>query len=52
MHKRRPVCWYDGCAARLPDARVAFVDGGHFYVEENPDGTLEAAMDFLTAREA
>lgn len=39
-------------AARLPDARVAFVDGGHFYVEENPDGTLEAAMDFLTAREA
>ncbi len=35
-------------AARLPDARIVFVDGGHFYVEENPDGTLEAVLDFLT----
>ena len=35
-------------AARLPDARISFVDGGHFYVEENPDGTLEAALEFLT----
>ena len=37
----------DDVAARLPDARIAFVDGGHFYVEENPDGTLEAALNFL-----
>ncbi|MCZ6510594.1 MAG: alpha/beta hydrolase [Alphaproteobacteria bacterium] len=35
-------------AARLPDARIAFVDGGHFYVEENPEGTLAAALGFLT----
>lgn len=39
----------DDVAAKLPDARVAFVDGGHFYVEENPAGTLEAALEFLTA---
>ncbi len=39
----------DDVAARLPDARIAFVDGGHFYVEENPEGTLAAALEFLTA---
>lgn len=37
----------DDVAARLPNARVAFVDGGHFYVEENPEGTLAASLDFL-----
>jgi hypothetical protein len=42
----------DEVAARLPDARIAFVDGGHFYVEENPQGTLDAALDFLTGRDA
>ena len=39
----------DDVAARLPEARIAFVDGGHFYVEENPAGTLAATLDFLTA---
>ncbi|NKB48627.1 MAG: alpha/beta fold hydrolase [Alphaproteobacteria bacterium] len=38
----------DDVAARLPNARIAFVDGGHFYVEENPEGTLAAALRFLT----
>ena len=38
----------DDVAARLPDARIAFVDGGHFYVEENPEATLQAALGFLT----
>ena len=42
----------DDVAARLPDARITFVDGGHFYVEENPDGTLEAVLDFLTGGQA
>ena len=39
----------DDVAARLSEARIAFVDGGHFYVEENPAGTLAATLDFLTA---
>ncbi len=38
----------DDVAAKLPDGRIAFVDGGHFYVEENPEGTLEACLGFLT----
>lgn len=39
----------DNVAARLPEARIEFVDAGHFYVEENPKGTLEAALNFLTS---
>lgn len=38
---------YVGLEAYLPDARVAFVDGGHFYVEENPADTLAKALPFL-----
>ena len=44
-----PVENYHGLEEFLPDADVAFVDGGHFYVEENPVGTLERIMPFLLA---
>jgi len=42
-----PVENYEGLEAYLPDARVALVDGGHFYVEENPEDTLAKALPFL-----
>lgn len=42
-----PASNYEGMAEQLPDARLAFVDGGHFYVEENPQATLEIALPFL-----
>ena len=42
-----PASNYEGVEACLPDARVAFVDAGHFYVEENPAGTLAKALPFL-----
>lgn len=44
-----PVENYEDVADHLPDARVAFVDGGHFYPEENPRGTLDAVLPFLRA---
>jgi pimeloyl-ACP methyl ester carboxylesterase len=42
-----PVENYEGLEQWLPDAEVALVDGGHFFVEENPSGTLEKVMPFL-----
>lgn len=42
-----PVENYEGLEAYLPDARVELVDGGHFYVEENPEDTLAKALPFL-----
>ena len=42
-----PVENYQGLEEFLPDARVELVDGGHFYVEENPAGTLEKVLPFL-----
>lgn len=42
-----PVENYQGLEEFLPAAAVAFVDGGHFYVEENPTGTLEKILPFL-----
>ena len=44
-----PVENYQGLEDYLPDACVELVDGGHFYVEENPVGTLEKALPFLLA---
>ncbi|MBT3398643.1 MAG: alpha/beta hydrolase [Rhodospirillaceae bacterium] len=44
-----PVENYEGLEAYLPDAQVELVDGGHFYVEENPAGTLAKALPFLLA---
>lgn len=42
-----PVENYEGLEEYLPDARVELVDGGHFYVEENPTDTLAKALPFL-----
>ena len=42
-----PVENYEGLDAYLPDARVELVDGGHFYVEENPADTMANALPFL-----
>ena len=42
-----PVENYEGLEEYLPDARVELVDGGHFYVEENPADTLAKALPFL-----
>ncbi|MGB0573198.1 MAG: alpha/beta fold hydrolase [Alphaproteobacteria bacterium] len=42
-----PVENYEGLEEYLPDARVDLVDGGHFYVEENPTDTLAKALPFL-----
>ena len=44
-----PVENYEGLEAYLPYAQVELVDGGHFYVEENPAGTLAKALPFLLA---
>jgi pimeloyl-ACP methyl ester carboxylesterase len=43
-----PVDNYQGLEEYLPDVKVELVDGGHFYVEENPVGTLEKVVPFLT----
>lgn len=42
-----PVENYEGLGEFLPDATVELVDGGHFYVEENPADTLAKALPFL-----
>ncbi|MBO20906.1 MAG: alpha/beta hydrolase [Rhodospirillaceae bacterium] len=42
-----PVENYAGLEDYLPDARVELVDGGHFYVEENPSDTLAKVLPFL-----
>ncbi len=42
-----PVENYTNLEEYLPGAQVEFVDGGHFYVEENPQGTLEKVLPFL-----
>jgi len=44
-----PVENYEGLEEYLPDAQVELVDGGHFYVEENPADTLAKALPFLLA---
>jgi len=44
-----PVENYEGLEEFLPNAQVELVDGGHFYVEENPSGTLKKVIPFLTA---
>ncbi|MGE0253099.1 MAG: alpha/beta fold hydrolase [Alphaproteobacteria bacterium] len=45
-----PKANYIGVEHHLPNGRIDFVDAGHFYIEENPAGTLAAALPFLTAR--
>ncbi|HCP00093.1 MAG TPA: alpha/beta hydrolase, partial [Rhodospirillaceae bacterium] len=42
-----PVENYVGLDEYLPDAQVELVDGGHFYVEENPADTLARTLPFL-----
>jgi len=44
-----PVEMYRGLESELPGIRFEYVDGGHFYVEENPEETLARALPFLTA---
>lgn len=43
-----PVENYERLEEFLPDTQIELVDGGHFYVEENPSGTLEKVIPFLT----
>lgn len=39
---------YEGIQKYMPDARLEFIDAGHFYVEENPTSTIAKVMQFLT----
>ncbi len=44
---RQPREFYEGIERHMPDARVAYIDAGHFFVLENPDQTTEVIADFL-----
>ncbi len=47
---RQPKENYLGIEGYFHDAEVRFVDAGHFYVTENPNGTTEAMRDFLARK--
>ena len=42
-----PIENYEGIEKYMPDARLEFIDAGHFYVEENPRSTIEKVMQFF-----
>jgi len=44
-----PVEMYEGLESELPGICFEYIDGGHFYVEENPKETLAKALPFLTS---
>jgi pimeloyl-ACP methyl ester carboxylesterase len=44
---RQPREFYEGIEGTMPDAIVAFVDAGHFFVLENPTQTTKIIRDFL-----
>lgn len=44
---RQPREFYEDADQHMPNAQVAFIDAGHFYVFENPTETTTAIADFL-----
>jgi pimeloyl-ACP methyl ester carboxylesterase len=44
---RQPREFYEGVERQMPDARVGFIDAGHFFVLENPKQTTQVIADFL-----
>jgi pimeloyl-ACP methyl ester carboxylesterase len=44
---RQPREFYEGIEGHMPDARVRFVDAGHFFVFESPAETTAAIVEFL-----
>jgi len=44
---KQPREWYEGVERYMPDARLAFIDAGHFFVFENPGETTRLVRDFL-----
>ena len=44
---RQPHEFYEGIERHMPDARVQFIDAGHFFVFENPADTTAAIAEFL-----
>lgn len=44
---RQPREFYEGVEAHVPNARVRFVDAGHFFVLEDPAATTAALEEFL-----
>jgi pimeloyl-ACP methyl ester carboxylesterase len=44
---RQPREFYEGIERHLPDAHVAFIDAGHFFVLENPEQTTLVIADFM-----
>jgi pimeloyl-ACP methyl ester carboxylesterase len=45
---RQPREFYEGIEGAMPDATVAFIDAGHFFVFESPDKTTQCLRDFLS----
>jgi pimeloyl-ACP methyl ester carboxylesterase len=45
---RQPREFYDGVEQQMPNARVRFIDAGHFFVFENPLETTELISEFLS----
>lgn len=44
---RQPREFYAGIEQHMPNARVRFIDAGHFFVFENPTETTQAIAEFL-----
>ena len=44
---RQPREFYEGVEQHMPDAKVALIDAGHFYVFENPTETTTVISSFL-----
>ncbi len=44
---RQPREFYEGIEGTMPDATVAFLDAGHYFVFENPQQTTRILRDFL-----
>jgi len=44
---RQPREFYEGVEPHMPNARVAFIDAGHFYVFENPAETTTVISNLL-----
>ena len=44
---RQPREFYEGIEGHMPNAKIALIDAGHFFVFENPDETTKVISDFL-----
>jgi pimeloyl-ACP methyl ester carboxylesterase len=47
---RQPREFYEGVEHHMPDARVRFIDAGHFFVFEQPAATTAAISEFLAQK--